>query len=101
MANCSGFTLWQGLLLGFLLVAVAVLITPVFQKVKDPMPASICASNLMNLTRALRLYGDDNNGFLPDLRLRMVAYAKVSPPAKNAPWSALGQAISFERCIGT
>lgn len=60
-----GFTLIELLVVIAIIAILASILLPVFLSVKASARKVICASNLVNLGKAMRMYADDNNGYLP------------------------------------
>lgn len=62
MRTRAGFTLIELLVVVAIIAILAAILFPVFMSAKETARQAKCAGNLSNISRALQMYRDDNNG---------------------------------------
>jgi len=61
-----GFTLIELLVVIVIIAILVAVLLPVFLSAKERARQTLCLNNLRNLSKAMRLYADDHDGYLPD-----------------------------------
>jgi hypothetical protein len=65
----NGFSVWEALLIIFILIVLAAFLFPIFARTRTPGRKSNCQNNLKSLAIALQLYLNDYDGHLPSSAL--------------------------------
>lgn len=61
----SGFTLIELLVVIAIIAILAAILFPIFSGVKERARFTACQNNLSQIGKAMKMYGDDNNGMFP------------------------------------
>jgi prepilin-type processing-associated H-X9-DG protein len=64
MARRRGFTLWDVLIVGFLVLVVLIMVYPVFVRERGSR-INVCLSNVKNIALAIQMYVVDNGSHFP------------------------------------